>query len=172
MLGRTRIRLGAVLALLAAWPGAAAAAGGTLEIFPDYRVFVLVALFVLLILPTQRVLFTPVMRALEERRVRIDGARERAAALSVKADEMLRRYEEALRDVRDAAEQERRHAVDEARQGQRRTVSEARAAAEGKASRARAEISAALTSARAQLRREAELLAREAASRVLGRSLS
>jgi F-type H+-transporting ATPase subunit b len=171
MLGRNRTRLGAILALLA-WPAAAGAAGGTLEIFPDHRVLILVVLFALLVIPTQRVLFAPVMRALEERRSRIEGARERAGALSAKAEEMLRRYDQAVREARDAAEQERRGTVDEARREQGRTVAEARQAAEKKGASARTEISAALESAREQLRRETELLAREAASRVLGRSLS
>jgi F-type H+-transporting ATPase subunit b len=172
MLGRNRTRLGAILALLAAWPAAAGAAGGTLEIFPDHRVLILVVLFALLIVPTQRVLFAPVMRALEERRSRIEGGRERAGALSAKAEDMLRRYEEAVRDARNGAEQERRGSVDEARREQGRTVAEARQAAEKKGTSARGEIASALAGARAQLRREAELLAREAASRVLGRNLS
>jgi F-type H+-transporting ATPase subunit b len=129
-------------------------------------------LFALLIVPTQRLLFTPVMRVLEERRARIEGGRERAGALSAKAEEMLRRYREAVREARDTAEQQRRSAVDEARLEQSRAVADARSAAEGKSASARAEIGRALADARSQLRREAELLAREAASRVLGRTLS
>lgn len=172
MRGRHFTRFGAIVVLLLACPVAAGAAGGHLEIFPDRRVWILLVLFALLIVPTQRILFAPVMRVLEERHTRIEGGRERAGALSAKAEDMLRRYQEAVREARDAAEQQRRSLVDEARHEQSRAVAEARSTAADKAASARAEIGRALGDARAQLRSEAELLAREAASRVLGRTLS
>ena len=60
------------IALFAALP--AQAAGASLEIFPDERIFYLIVLFVLLIFPVNKLLFHPIFRVLDERDARIDGA--------------------------------------------------------------------------------------------------
>ena len=62
--------------------------------------------------------------------------------------------------------------LDTARKEQSRVTSEARGLAEQEVARAREGLAQALESARADLRSQAEDLAREAATRVLGRSIS
>lgn len=156
--------------LLTALP--AHAAEGGLEIFPDWRVGILIAFFVLLILPVNALLFRPLLRVLDERHARIEGARERATSLARRADEVLAQYESAVSEARESAEQDRRGRLDEARRDQTRATAAARAEAERELARARSEVEAALAQARDQLRREAEPLARAAAAQVLGRSLS
>ena len=54
------------------------AAGDSLEIFPDERIFYLIVLFVLLVFPVNKLLFHPIFRVLDERDARIEGARKRA----------------------------------------------------------------------------------------------
>ena len=158
------------IVLLSANPAGASSAG--LEIFPDGRVFVLVALFLLLIFPAQKLLIGPLLRVLEERSERIEGARRRAEVVADAAKEVLDRYEAAIHGARESAEQSRRSELDQARRGQTQVTMAARGDAERELERVRQEVASALADARAQLRREAEGLAREAAAQVLGRPLS
>lgn len=160
----------AAAALLAATP--AVAASGSLQIFPDPEVVgLLIVFFAILILPVNKLLFDPLLRVLDERREQIDGARARSDSVAKEADDILSRYEVALTTAREEAETDRRQRVEEARKEQGVASSAARERAEGELNAARGEVEQALTEARGQLRQQAELLAQEAASRVLGRSL-
>ena len=161
--------LGALVGLLAA---PAAAAEGGLEIFPDERMLVLILLFLALIFPLDRLLFRPLLRTLEERDARIAGTRKRADEIAGKADVALDRYQSAVTGARGSAEDARREQLDAARREESQLTAAARASAEEQLGEAVREVGASLDAARAQLRGEAEALAREAASRVLGRALS
>jgi F-type H+-transporting ATPase subunit b len=132
----------------------------------------LVVLFAILVFPLDRLLFRPLLRTLEQRGERIEGARSRASAVSKQADEVLGRYEAAVGVARKEAESIRRGALDAARQEQGKISSAARLAAEREVAKARQGVAGALESARAALRGETQRLAREAAARVLGRPLA
>ena len=151
----------------------ALASGGRLVLVPDVPILLgLIVLFAVLVAPVNALLFRPIFRVLDARAERITGARERAAKLQTQADEILQRYEQAVREVREDAERQRRERLDESRRETAVQTLAARRVAEGELERARAELDAALTGARASLREQAESLARETAARVLGRSLS
>jgi F-type H+-transporting ATPase subunit b len=171
MIRRTVPTLSALAALLLAAPARAAAEEG-LDIFPDLHVLVLIALFLVLIYPCHKLLFTPLLRVLDERRERIDGARARAERLSRDADELLGRYESAVQGARTEAEAARRKALEAARKNQARLTAQARAEAERELHAAREDVARELERAREQLRRDAQQLARAAATQVLGRVLS
>jgi len=157
------------LGLLAVLP--AQAAGESLEIFPDERIFYLMVLFVLLIFPVNKLLFHPIFRVLDERDARIEGARKRAAEVGAEAEATLGRYRSAVRSAREEAEGDRKQVLEEARREQAQLTGSVRSEAEAEINRAREEVAAALDDARSQLREQAQELAREAATRVLGRSL-
>jgi F-type H+-transporting ATPase subunit b len=159
-----------VVGLLGATP--ARAVGEGLEIFPDERVFYLIALFVLLVLPVNKVLFQPIFRVLEEREARIEGVRRKAEEIGANAEATLGRYRAALQGAREQAEGGRRAVLEEARREQTQMHAGVRAEVESEIHRARDEVANALAQARAQLRGQAQELAREAAARVLGRSLT
>ena len=167
----TRAVTRAAAASALAVPAQAATEGG-LQIFPDLRVFYLIAFFALLVFPVNRVLLRPLMRVLDERSERIEGAREHAERLRHEADSVLERYREAVRRAREEAEAERRETVEAARREHAEATTKARGDADQEVARAREEVQAALGDARARVHREAEALARDAASRVLGRSLA
>lgn len=157
--------------LLAARP--AFASGGGIEIVPDpFHLGMLVLAFALLIIPVDRLLLKPLLRVLDERDQRIAGSRERAQKIEAEADETLGRYRDSIREARESANAERRHLTDEGRAREQETTGAARGEAEQEVMRARGEIETALGEARANLRSAAEQLARDAAERVLGRSLS
>jgi F-type H+-transporting ATPase subunit b len=132
----------------------------------------MIGFFALLLVLLNAVLFRPLLRTLDLRVERTQGTRARAEKLAASADEILARYEQAVRDVRNEAEQARRAEIAEARSQTFARTAQARVEADGQIERAEAEIESALAAARAQLRSEVEPLAREAASRVLGRVVS
>jgi len=165
-------RSAAILALVGLAAVPAAAAGGSIEILPDvFRLVVLVTFFTLLIWPANKVLWQPLLRVLEERARRIEGARERGRALGAEADEVFARYQQAVNEARDAAVSTTRTTLEQARREQGRVTSEARRSAEDTLAATRGELAGALDGARRELRGEIEGLARIAASRALGREI-
>jgi F-type H+-transporting ATPase subunit b len=147
------------------------AATESLEIFPDERIFYLIALFVLMVFPINKLLFHPIFRVLDERDARIEGARKRADEIGAQAEATLDRYRSAVRSAREEAESGRREQLEQARREQAELTGSVRNEAEVELNRAREEVAGALGDARSQLREQAQALAREAAARVLGRSL-
>jgi F-type H+-transporting ATPase subunit b len=171
--------------LLLAFATPAAAAEGGLEIFPDLvkilaeggnplgsHFLQLIALFLLLIVPVNRFVLTPLLGVLEERSARIEGARKRASDVGTQADAALARYSAAVEVARKQAGELRKEALEGARGDQVRILADARRTAEAEVAGARGSMASALAEARGVLRAESEGLAREAAARVLGRPLS
>lgn len=161
----------ATAVLLAAAP--ALASEGNLVLIPTFEMLgALIALFAILIFPVHSLLFRPIFTVLDARTEKIAGTRARAEKISAEAEEVLARYESAVRDAREQAELERKERLVSARSESAEQSAAARAAAEREIERAREQLGAGLEEARASLRPQAELLAREAAARVLGRPLS
>jgi F-type H+-transporting ATPase subunit b len=162
----------AAFAVLLAARGAAAA-GDNLVLVPQLvdRMLPLVALFCLLVIPVNQLIFKPLFRVLDERAERIDGARKRAERLEREADEVLTRYERSVQEVREEAEVERRAHLDRARAESQDNTGAVRAEADQEIARARRALAESLESARETLRAQARELAREAAARVLGRAV-
>jgi F-type H+-transporting ATPase subunit b len=175
---------GAALFMATAW-ALPALASEDLVLIPDYAFFgliageqgigmlwVMVALFVVLIFPLNTLMFKPIFSALDARSERIAGARERSQQLETEADTVLTRYETAIRDARAEAESTRQAQLGEAREEQATLTASARADAETDLAKARSELGRSLEEARASLRASADELATTAAEQVLGRSLS
>jgi len=157
--------------------GAAASEGG-LVIYPNVdghfsllRLFTLVLLFGALVFPVNALIFKPIFRALDARDDKIAGTRRHADRLAAQADEVLARYEQSVREVRQEAENDRKSVLERARADGASTTASARGEAEREVARARSEVASALADARASLRAQAQELAREVAARALGRPL-
>lgn len=154
----------------------AQASEGSLQLLPTFtdllgKFPLLIALFVLLIFFANGLLYKPIFRVLDERQARTAGTRKRAEQIVSSADETLSNYKRAVRDVREEAESDRKRQAALAREENASVTAAARAETESEMERAQREISEALEQARQTLRADAQSLAREAASRVLGRSL-
>jgi F-type H+-transporting ATPase subunit b len=151
----------------------AAAAGDNLVLVPRLldRMLPLVALFCLLVIPVNQLIFKPLFRVLDERAERIQGTRQRAERLEREADEVLARYERSVQEVREESEAERRAHLDRARAEFQDNTGAARSEADLEIARARRALEESLESTRETLRAQARELAREAAARVLGRAL-
>ncbi|HTY18276.1 MAG TPA: hypothetical protein VMH82_11160 [Myxococcota bacterium] len=170
---RIQRTLAAALATALLLAAAPARAEATLEIFPDpARLTALLLLFLLLIPLANGLLFRPVLAVLDEREARIGGARARAADLARQAGALVQQHDEAVRAARAAASAERAGLLEQARQAQHAAIGEARQASEREIAAARNEVGAAVQAARGALARDAEPLAREIATQLLGRSLA
>lgn len=170
--GRTLLAASAgVLVSLAAGP--ARAAGGGLELMPDFTrtLPILVVLFFVLVPLLKGLLFEPLLTTLHTREEKIDGARRHADRIAREAETALATYEERIRAAREESELGRKAMIEEARREHASAVAAERGTAEQTIDRARGEIRAALDDARGQLRTTSQELAREAASRILGRAL-
>jgi F-type H+-transporting ATPase subunit b len=175
---------GAVGALTSAALAGAAQAAENLEILPDAALpgvfgdgglgtmWVMLIGFVVLIFPLNALIFQPIFRALDQRADRIQGARARSSQLQSEADDVLERYEHAIRDARAESEVARQTQLATAREEQASLTTAARRDAETELERARAELGRSLDEARDTLRAGAEDLATAAAEQVLGRALS
>ncbi len=160
-------------AACALFAGAAAASEGDLVLLPDFtgKLPILILLFALLVVPVNAILFKPIFQVLDAREERTTGTCKRAEKIMNDAEKTLANYERAVREVRADAEQARKREAAAARQENRTVVDAARADAERHFERARTELAAALEQSRQTLRADAQSLADEAASRVLGRAL-
>lgn len=151
----------------------ASASEGALEIIPDLRlVALLVVLFMLLVPLLNRLLFQPLLGVLDERDRKIEGTQTRAAELNQQAEAELARHEAAVRAAHAEAERGRKAALEAAQSRHAASVAAARSESAQVVESARRELSAALQDARSVLQTQTRELAREAASRILGRSLS
>ncbi len=161
------------LVACALFAGAAAASEGDLVLLPDFtgKLPILIVLFALLVYPVNAILFKPIFQVLDAREEQTTGTRKRAEKIINDAEQTLANYERAVREVRVDAEQARKREAAAARQENRAVIDAARAAAERHLERARTELAAALEQSRQTLRADAQSLADEAASRVLGRTL-
>jgi F-type H+-transporting ATPase subunit b len=151
----------------------ASASEGTLEIIPDPRlVALLLVLFLLLVPVLQRLLFAPLLRVLDEREERIEGTQSRAAALNQEAEGELTRHEAAVRAARAEAERAYKATLAAAQAHHAESMAAARSESAQLVESARRELGTLLEGARRVLRTQTQELAREAAGRILGRSLS
>jgi F-type H+-transporting ATPase subunit b len=167
----------ALLAFLGSVGEAAASEGGPhvpeFELIPDLRLLPLLIAFFLALVPiVNRMLLRPMLRVLDARAERTEGARRRASRLEEQVRAVVARYEGRIRDVRQSAEASRREVLEDARRRAAEETLAARSDAETEIARARREVAAAFEEARRGLRAESEELAREAAARVLGRSVA
>ena len=144
-----------------------------LVLIPDWTGILplLLALFVLLMFPANALLFKPIFRVLDERENRTTGTRKRADKIMQDARETLAKYEQAVRDVREESERDRKSHIATARTENAALTASAREQAQAEAERAGLELAQALEQSRVIMREQAESIATEAAARVLGRPL-
>ncbi|HYB13353.1 MAG TPA: ATP synthase F0 subunit B [Myxococcota bacterium] len=156
-----------------AFAATASASEGTLQIIPDFRlVLLLIVLFLLLVPVLQRLLFRPLLGVLEEREQKIEGTQARAATLQQEAEAEFERHETAIRAARVEAERAYKTTLEAAQARHAEAVAAARGESAQVVESARRALRSALEEARRILQVQTRELAREAAARILGRSLS
>jgi len=148
-------------------------ASENLNLNPDLPVLGgLIVAFALLIVPANQLIFKPIFRALDERKSRIDGARNRARQIERDADQVLADYEARIREARLDADRTRKEQVNAAREEHSALTSAARSQAEDEIDRARQTMAVELAAAREATRAGVRDLAQAAAEQILGRRIS
>jgi F-type H+-transporting ATPase subunit b len=151
-------------------PAPAFAAG--LNLTPNWPLVALdLAIFLALVWPTNRFVLRPLVRVLEERERRSAGARAQAARDLEQAASVQQELEARLRAARERAQARHAEIMAAAQEELRQQLGRSRAEAQAEGDGVRAGIAAELDPARASLRAEAGVLAREIATKLLGRSL-
>jgi len=130
-----------------------------------------IVLFVLLFLVLRPLLFQPMLRLFEERERRIDGAKKDARQMYADADAKMAKYEEELLTVKRQAGEERDKLRAEGVRREQAILSKVRTETNATLEEGKKKIGQEADALRKELSVTAQTLAREIASRVLGREV-
>ena len=138
----------------------------------DGTVFVMLAIFLVLLLILWQFLWKPYLRVRDERVERVEGARAKATQLEADAAARLTRIETALAEARRAGIAETTKLRLDAQAREQQIVAEAQDAARKMLLEARARLDNALVAEKANLQKHTNLLGRQIAEKALGRRLA
>ena len=138
----------------------------------DLTVFVQFALFLIMFAVANKFLFQPYLKLRARRKEGIDGAREQAEQMSAQADAKLVDYEKQLAAARSRANDEGRKVRAEAAAHEKSVTDASRAESQKVLDETTAKLRAETDAARLQLLPQANALARQIASKLLGREVS
>jgi F-type H+-transporting ATPase subunit b len=148
------------------------ASGGHPLIDIDLTVVVQFCLFLILYFITNRLLFQPYLELRARRKSGIEGARGEADRMTAEADAKLAEYENQLALARNRAGEQGRKVRLEAAAHEREVTDKARASAQGAINEAQAKMRSETEAARVQLMPQANVLAKQIASKLLGREVA
>jgi F-type H+-transporting ATPase subunit b len=138
----------------------------------DLTFLVQMAAFAILVMILRPLLFDPLLKLFEERERRTEGAKLLARKMDEKAGELLQRYEHELDSVRRAAAEEREKLRAEGAKLEAQILAEGRAEVAKLVEQGRAKLEADRKVLRGELSTRAADIARDIASRVLGREVA
>ncbi|MEO8840173.1 MAG: ATP synthase F0 subunit B [Kofleriaceae bacterium] len=138
----------------------------------DLTVVLQFALFLIMFVIGNAFLFQPYLKLRERRREGIEGARAEAERMSASADAQLADYEKQLGVARTRANEEGRKVRAEAAAHEKSVTDASRAEATKAMDEATTKMRAETDAARLQLMPQANALARQMASKLLGREIS
>jgi F-type H+-transporting ATPase subunit b len=138
----------------------------------DGTVFVQFGLFFILFVVAKYVLFKPYLALRERRKAGIEGARAEAERMTASADAKLADYEKQLGAARSRANDEGRKVRAEAAAHEKDVTDKARSETQKSIDEATAKMRAEAEAARLQLLPQANTLAKQIASKLLGREVA
>jgi F-type H+-transporting ATPase subunit b len=138
----------------------------------DATAIVQFALFLVLMFVANKLMFQPYLALRERRKAGIEGARAEAERMTAQADAKLADYEKQLAVARNRANEEGRKVRAEAVTHERETTETTRATTQKSIDEAQAKMRTQAEAARAQLMPQAEVLAKQIASKLLGREVA
>jgi F-type H+-transporting ATPase subunit b len=138
----------------------------------DLTVLVQFGLFLVLFYVSNKLLFQPYLKLRERRKEGIEGARAEADQMTASADAKLADYEKQLAAARNRANEEGRKVRAEAATHEKDVTEKARAEAQKSIDEAAAKMRQETEAARLQLLPQANALARQIASKLLGREVA
>ena len=138
----------------------------------DGTVFIQFGLFLIVFLVARAFLFKPYLELRKRRTATIDGARVEADRTAAEAEAKLADYEKKLASARSRANEEGRKVRAEAAAHEKQVTDAARAEAQKATDAAAATMKQETEAARLQLLPQANALARQIASKLLGREVA
>jgi F-type H+-transporting ATPase subunit b len=136
----------------------------------NWTFFLQGAVFVVLLLMLNRILFRPILKVLSARKEEIDGSLQRAKDLESEIAEKMSRYQERLQEARLKGSQEKAALRQEAAIEEGKIVGQAQQSASDNLQQIKSRVAAEAEEARLGLRGEVQALATGIASKVLGRA--
>lgn len=137
----------------------------------NYTLLIQLANFIVLLLALNFILFRPLRSAMEEREQNISSAFGDAKADQERVQQLLERYNAALAEAKQKATATYNALYQAGIDAQRDMIAAERRMAGELLDKARADIAAAAALARTELRNEAERLAEDIATKILGRAV-
>jgi F-type H+-transporting ATPase subunit b len=138
----------------------------------DYSVGLQIVSFLVFWFLLNKLLFKPYLAILEEREHKTEGTRAEAAQLAEEADRLKAEYEKIIAEATAEAQAIKETIRGEAAHARDRILNQAREEAAGRLQAAREAVQTELERSRAQAAREAEIIARQMAEKILGRKIS
>lgn len=154
---------------LSALLGALLSGGSIIDL--DGTVFVQLTMFFVAFFVLRSLVFKPMLGLLEAREEAIDGAKEQAKRLDVEVKAKQATFEAELRKVRGASSEERDRLRAEGLELERTLLDKVRVETQNLVANAKAQLDAEAQRARQTLAAQRADLAREIASKVLGREV-
>jgi F-type H+-transporting ATPase subunit b len=148
-----------------------AASGQAINVDLDLTFVVQLVLFVVLTLILKPVLFDPMLKLFEERERRIDGAKLQARKTDEKSAEALTKYETEMNKARSSANADRDRIRSDGLKKEQEILASVRASTGKTIDDGKRAVQAEGERARAALKDAGPALARELATRVLGREV-
>lgn len=144
---------------------------GGVDVDVNWTFVVQIGIFLVLFLLLKPLLFDPMLRLFEERERRIEGAKNEAREMYQQADRKIALYEEQLTAVKRQASEERDKLRAAGQRQEQQILSTVRAETNMILEQGKAKIARDGATLRAELDGASQTLAREIASRVLGREV-
>lgn len=154
---------------LSAFLGALLQGGSIVDL--DGTVFVQLAMFFIAFIVLYVLVFKPMVALLDAREEAIEGARDQAKQLETDVRAKQEKFESELRRVRTTSGEERERLRGEGQELERQLLDRVRAETQALVSEAKVRLDGEALAARAELNAQNSALARDIASRVLGREV-
>jgi F-type H+-transporting ATPase subunit b len=138
----------------------------------DQSVIYQIVIFVVLWLILSRVLFRPYLKLLEEREHKTAGALHESSDLEGEGERLKLQYDEKIAQAQSAGNASKEAILQQARQQRERILTEARQEASRMLEAAREQVHRQLVQERQLAAAESAVLARDLASKILGRSVA
>ena len=128
--------------------------------------------FIILLLILNKLLYRPLMKIIAERRETIEGSRNQAKELETEIDEKMRRYQQQLNEAKTLANNERNKLKKAAAEEETKILAEAHEKATAQLQEIKKQVAYEAEKAGEKLKGEAENLAGQIATKILGRELA
>ncbi|MEQ9619462.1 MAG: ATP synthase F0 subunit B [Deltaproteobacteria bacterium] len=146
-----------------------AAAAGEDLLSVNKTVFIQIVIFLAAIFVLNALVFKPFIKLIDRREKLTRGAIEEARELEEKVKEIIEEYDAKLSEARARAQEERTKILREAETAAEGIISEARQEASGVIEEAKSKLEADTGRIKEKLKGDVELLARDIASKILGK---